>query len=1029
MVGQARQKIPCEQFPVPAFRFRADGKVLETNRPFLAGTHASFDPPGSFMDTFIPSSSARLAADLASLADHEPAFCRRLKDRVGNELLWTFIREKDDGAEHIYLAIGCPCSRATEDELPAGSVTARDISDRLAVEAALRASEQQFRAVFEQAGVGVAQVDVWTGAVVKANRRFYQILGYGAEEVTSLKVRDITHPDDFPKDRERLTALLTGTIRQYTFEKRYLRKDGSSVWVSITVSPMWEPGEEPRYCIGVVQDVSDRKAAEEALHQSEASYRSVLEHIQDVFYRTDEQGHLIMISQAGVTLLGYDSELEMLGRHNSEFWAFPEQRTGLLARLESAGNVFDYEVVLVRKDGVQVPVSTSSSFYRDADGTICGIEGVFRDITERKQAESELLRQKTLFESLFAGSPEAIAIVDRSDRVVAVNRAFTTVFGYDPSESVGRPINDLVASTELCADAQSISHEVVHDGKIVRSETVRRRKDGSPVEVAVLGYPILIGNEITGAFAIYRDITNRKLNERKVRESEERFAKAFHANPGPIVISDIETGLFLDVNERWLAMLGHSREETIGHTSKEIGIWDDPEHRDRMIARLKADGSFRDMQTVMRTKTGDHRHVLWSAETIMLGEQRVMLSLIHDVTAQIHAEEERRQLEEHVRQAQKMEAIGTLAGGIAHDFNNLLTTIMGNVALIQHRHQLEPSVRERIRVIEEMVQRGADLTKQLLGFAKGGKYEVRPADLNRLVEESLDMFGRAHREITIGCELIHPLPPVEIDRGQMHQVLLNIFINAAQAMPSGGTLTIRSAVDELDGELVHGGSLLAGTYVRLAISDTGHGMDEKTMQRVFDPFFTTKPVGKGTGLGLASAYGIVKNHGGSIQVASSPGGGSTFTIHLPASRQPLHPGTDTQQRDVAGGLQETILVIDDEEMILAVSRDLLQELGYRVLIADSGVAALQLVAAEREGIDLVILDMVLPDMDGSAIFDRLRELVPDIKVLLASGYSVDERARAILARGCRAFIQKPYSLEGLANKVREVLDCGAGLAS
>jgi len=900
---------------------------------------------------------------------------------------------------------------------------ARDISERVAAETALRRSEQQFRAVFEQAGVGVVQADITNGAIVQANRRFCQIVGYPPEEIGRQSIGELTQPDDLLRERAFISQLIAGDIGEFSHEKRYLHKDGHLVWVHITVSPMWSAGEQPRYCLGVVQDISARKEAEEALRQSEASYRTLLEHIQDVFYRSDAEGRLIMISSAGARMLGYDGTEEMLGRPNADFWKDPGQRAALLAKLEVDGSVRDYEVTLMHRDGSEIPVSTSSRFYRNEAGTIIGIEGVFRDITERKRAETDIKRQKALFESLFAGSPEAIAILDHDDRIIDINTSFTAVFGYERSEARGRSINELVAEGEECADAEQVSSTVIRDKRIVQLESKRRRKDGSLVDVAVIGFPIMIDGEISGAFGIYRDISNRKWAERSIRESEERFAKAFQANPGPMVISDIETGRFIDVNASWLTMLGHSREEMIGHTSWEIGLWNDPNHRDQAIAVLKQHGSFRDVKTVFRTKTGDIRFVLWSAEIITLGGRQVMLSLLHDMTAQQRAEEERLRLEEHVRQAQKMEAIGTLAGGIAHDFNNLLTTIMGNVALIRHKHTLEPSVQERIRIIEEMVQRGADLTRQLLGFAKGGKYEVRPVDLNGLLQESLDMFGRTHREITIVTELADGPLMVEIDRGQIHQVLLNIYINAAHAMPGGGRLEVLSETVTVDSGGFLFGELAPGEYGRITITDSGHGMDQETMQRVFDPFFTTKPVGKGTGLGLASAYGIVKNHGGVIQVVSGPGAGSSFIVFLPtcsSSVETVEP--PESQVKIGASRQETVLVVDDEEMILAVSRDLLTELGYRVLTAINGDHALQQFAEQDGGVDLVILDMILPDMDGSAIFDRLRQYAPQVRVLLASGYSVDKRARAILDRGCNGFIQKPYDLDTLSRKVREILD-------
>ena len=342
-----------------------------------------------------------------------------------------------------------------------------------------------------------------------------------------------------------------------------------------------------------------------------------------------------------------------------------------------------------------------------------------------------------------------------------------------------------------------------------------------------------------------------------------------------------------------------------------------------------------------------------------------------------------------------MEAIGTLAGGIAHDFNNLLTGIQGNVSLMLMDINFTHPYFKRLRNIEKQVQRGAKLTSHLLGYARKGKYEIKPIDLNQLLERTCETFGRTRKQIAIHRELSGHLFTIEADSGQMEQVLFNLFINAADAMPRGGDLflkTVNVTNENMRGKLYEPEP---GDYVLLTVTDTGAGMDKDTIGRIFDPFFTTKEIGQGTGLGLASAYGIIKGHGGYIDVESKKGHGTTFLIYLPASEKEAQKVVKTAEKDIGG--KETILLVDDEAFILEVSRDMLEAKGYRVLLAGDGKEGIAVYKKNRDEIDIVILDMVMPYMGGGEIYDRLKEINPDIKVLLASGFSIGGEATEILA--------------------------------
>jgi len=378
---------------------------------------------------------------------------------------------------------------------------------------------------------------------------------------------------------------------------------------------------------------------------------------------------------------------------------------------------------------------------------------------------------------------------------------------------------------------------------------------------------------------------------------------------------------------------------------------------------------------------------------------------------------EKLNMERQLQQSQKFEAIGTLAGGIAHDFNNLLMGIQGRISLMSlEAHATE----EHIKAVEAYIKSATGLTGQLLGIARGGKYEVKPVDLNVLVSGVSEMFGRTRREIQIQTETALSPLVVDVDPRQIEQVLLNLYVNAWQAMPEGGALGIRTEKVSLDASFCEPHQVQPGIYGKISVTDTGIGMDETTRRQVFDPFFTTKEKQRGTGLGLASAYGIIKNHGGLITVASAPGRGTTFAFYLPVSHKVVSREVSADDSPVRGS--ENILLVDDEEMIIEVGQVMLERLGYRVWVARGGEAAVEIVREKGGEIDLVILDMIMPGMDGGKTFDAIRGIRPEMPVMLSSGYAIEGQAKKIIDRGCNGFIQKPFNMVRLSRKVREILD-------
>jgi two-component system cell cycle sensor histidine kinase/response regulator CckA len=391
-----------------------------------------------------------------------------------------------------------------------------------------------------------------------------------------------------------------------------------------------------------------------------------------------------------------------------------------------------------------------------------------------------------------------------------------------------------------------------------------------------------------------------------------------------------------------------------------------------------------------------------------------------DITDLEKVEQDKMRLEGQLQHALRMKSVGTLAGGVAHNFNNMLMGILGNTSLALLQTSPEQPLYSNLKAIQKLVHSGSELTKQLLGYAMEGGYEPKVMSLNMLVKELSETFATMRKEVLVHCQFDEDLHPVVADRAQIEQVLLNLYLNAADAMPNGGSLylrTMNATKDDMAGQPY---TPKQGNYAHLSVRDTGTGMDKETLGRIFEPFFTTKGLAKGTGLGLASSYGIIKAHGGYIDVESEVGNGTTFHIYLPAGNGRIPEETEATTPLSSG--KGTILVVDDENMILELGQEMLKALGYEVFSAGSGNEALKLYVQHLEQIDMVLLDMIMPEMSGGDVYDSLKKINPKVKVLLSSGYTIDGQAKEILNRGCDGFIQKPFDLGGLSRSVESILD-------
>ena len=524
----------------------------------------------------------------------------------------------------------------------------------------------------------------------------------------------------------------------------------------------------------------------------------------------------------------------------------------------------------------------------------------------------------------------------------------------------------------------------------------------------------------------------RKHAEEALRESEERLRLQVERMPIALILWDRDFKV-MTWNPAAESIFGYPAEEAMGrHPYGMIVPQETQPIVDDIWGRLiQGDDTAHSINENI-TKDGSSIICSWTNTPLKNFNDSIIgvLSMAQDITERKQAEEAREKLQAQLLQAQKMDSIGRLAGGIAHNFNNILMGVQGRTSLMMMDKDPSSPEYEHLRGIEDYVKNAVELTRDLLGFARGGKYEVKPTDLNALIQHENRMFGRTKREIRVHEKYEKDLWIVEVDQSQIKQALLNLYLNAWQAMPHEGDLYIQTENATFDSECIIPFDIAPGRYVKISVTDTGTGMDAATIERIFDPFFSTKDEGQGSGLGLASAYGIIKNHGGFINVSSERGAGTTFIIYLPASereakQEAREEGPGPKRHEIQHG-RGTVLFVDDEDMIIKVVQAMLKNLGYRAFTARSGQEALDLYGKHREEIDLVILDMIMPGMGGGETYDRLRKIDGGVKVILASGYSIDGQAKEILDRGCSGFIQKPFDLRKLSRKVCAALDEAKG---
>jgi PAS domain S-box-containing protein len=925
----------------------------------------------------------------------------------------TAIRERREDAD------------AGEGEAPAARKLEED----------LRKEREISKRLIEDGPVGIVKVNRG-GEIVFANRHAEELLGL---EISDIEGRTYNAPDwritavdgaPFPDEELPFRRVMATGRAVADIQHAIVGGDGSQRILSINGAPLHDAQGQIEGVVLVILDITEHHAADEALKQALNFSRTLLDSIPTPVFYKDKEGRYQGCNRAFSAVMGVTAE-EIRGKTAHELWPGEYSETYHTADLDLMENpehqVYEFEVKDLNKN--VRPVVFAKDVFRDGKGSVAGIVGAFLDISEQKQAEQIIIKQRERLNSILEGTKAGTWEWNVQTGETIFNEEWARIIGYTLEE-----ISPVSIETWI---QYAHPEDLEESNRLLRShfkkETDRyhyecRMKHKSGEWVWVLDRGKVATWTEDGKpewmYGTHQDITERKAAEETLRESEKRFATAFQHSPAPLVLSDIDTGRFIDVNQRWVEMLEFTREEQIGRTSKEVGIWDDPDERDRIVGILRSDGHFRDEFIKFKTKSGNTILALWSAETVDLSGKQIMLSMITDITQLRQAEEERERLGAQLQQAQKLESVGRLAGGVAHDFNNMLSVVIGHADLILAEMTPDSPFYDDLMEIRNAGARSADLTRKLLAFARKQTVAPKVIDLNKTVEGMLKMLQRL-----IGEDIdITWLPgvkvwPAKIDPGQIDQMLANLCVNARDAIAGVGKLTIEAANARVDKDYcADHAEVIPGDYVMLAVSDNGCGMDAETLSHLFEPFFTTKELGKGTGLGLATVYGVVKQNNGFINVYSEPGRGTTFRIYLPRHQAKAAAVLEKKPEKPNERGHETVLLVEDEPSILRMTALMLERQGYTVVGASTPGEAVRLATAHAGVIHLLMTDVVMPEMNGRDLAKNILSLYPGMKCLFMSGYTANVIAHhGVLDEGVN-FIQKPFSIGDLAVKVREALE-------
>jgi PAS domain S-box-containing protein len=778
--------------------------------------------------------------------------------------------------------------------------------------------------------------------------------------------------------------------------------------------------------------IKDLEEQREALGQSRRFLETLLDAIPAPVFYKDGAGRYKQVNQAFEDFFDSPAE-DLLGKTVLDLLPSDEAQVHEFkdSELLRFGGSQQYEARLSAAGGVREVVFHKAVIASGKDGEP-GLIGVILDITKRKRIEEALRESEQGYRTLFETMVQGVVYQDREGRIVSANPAAETILGLSREEIRERTSLDHTwrAIHEDGSEFPGETHPsmvALATGREIRNEVmgIADPRSGGYRWINIHATPLFRPGEEKPhlVYTTFDDVTERKLAQEALQEQEKALIGVLDATPETIVVLDRQ-GVVRTANQTVCRRLGMRREELIGRCIYDLF----PEEVSRQ-RRERYAGVFESGETLVFE---DSREGLEFEQNIFpvfddSGQVESIVVFARDITQRKQAQKDKERLEAQLRQAHKMEAVGTLAGGIAHDFNNILAAISGYAELALQEPELDDGAAARLREILGSVLRAKELVRQILTFSRKASYKPRPLNFNQVVTETAGIIERTvPKMISLELHLEPGLQLINGDANQLEQLLLNLASNAKDAMPDGGRLIVETSNVRLDEAYVQGHLDAApGNYVLVSVSDTGEGMDPETMGRVFEPFFTTKATGQGTGLGLSSAYGIVKSHEGVIYCYSEPGQGTTFKIYLPALGSQPQPAQADQERpgeEEAPGGSETVLVVDDERSLRDISSQVLESHGYRVLTAASGEEALEVYRQQAGEVDLVLLDLIMPGMGGNKALQAILALNPSARVVIASGYSANGHVKVALEGGAAGFLAKPYPGSELLRAVRRALD-------